>query len=71
MPSTIIRDREAAVQPNVRKIRKENDEFEVETIAGTTKNGFDKLNKPADVIIINDTLWVEDLYNHQLKQQKL
>ena len=44
---------------------------EVTKVEATPENGFDKLNKPADVIIINGTLWVADLYNHQLKQQKL
>lgn len=48
----------------------ENDKI-VTKIKATPANGFDKLNKPADVIIINDVLWVADLYNHQLKQQKL
>ena len=48
----------------------END-TKVTKIEATPENGFDKLNKPADVIIINGTLWVADLYNHQLKQQKL
>ncbi|MCD6544920.1 MAG: hypothetical protein J7K34_10485 [Flavobacteriaceae bacterium] len=48
----------------------ENDTL-VTKIKATKENGFDKLNKPADVIIINGVLWVADLYNHQLKQQKL
>jgi len=48
----------------------END-TKVTKIEGTSENGFDKLNKPSDVIIINGTLWVADLYNHQLKKQKL
>ena len=48
----------------------ENDSV-VTKIKATKENGFDKLNKPADVIIINGVLWVADLYNHQLKQQKL
>jgi len=48
----------------------ENDS-KVTKIEATPKNGFDMLNKPSDVIIINGTLWVADLYNHQLKQQKL
>lgn len=48
----------------------END-TKVTEIEATSENGFDKLNKPADVIIINGTLWVADLYNHQLKHQKL
>lgn len=43
----------------------------VTKIKATTLNGFDNLNKPAAVIIINDILWVADLYNHQIKQQKL
>ena len=48
----------------------ENDKT-VSKIKATQENGFDKLNKPADVIIVNGILWVADLYNHQLKQQKL
>ncbi len=48
----------------------ENDKT-VSKIKATPENGFDKLNKPADVIIVNGVLWVADLYNHQLKQQKL
>ncbi len=48
----------------------ENDHT-VTKINATKENGFDKLNKPADVIIVNGILWVADLYNHQLKQQKL
>ncbi len=43
----------------------------VTKIKATPLNGFDNLNKPADVIIINGVLWVADLYNHQIKQQKL
>ncbi len=43
----------------------------VTKIKATQENGFDKLNKPTDVIIANGVLWVADLYNHQLKQQKL
>ena len=46
-------------------------DFNNYAIRQVVKNGFDKLNKPADVIIINRTLWVADLYNHQSKQQKL
>ncbi len=37
----------------------------------TPENGFGNLNKPADVIIIDGILYVADLYNHQIKQQKL
>jgi DNA-binding beta-propeller fold protein YncE len=48
----------------------END-TRVTLVEPTAENGFDNLNKPADVIIINGTLWVADLNNHQLKQQKL
>ena len=48
----------------------END-TKVTKIKATKDNGFDKLNKPADVIVVNGVLWVADLYNHQLKQQKL
>ncbi len=48
----------------------ENDK-KVTKLETTSLNGFDNLNKPADVIIINGVLWVADLYNHQLKQQKL
>lgn len=48
----------------------ENDTI-VTKINPTPENGFDKLNKPADVIIVNGVLWVADLYNHQLKRQKL
>jgi len=48
----------------------ENDK-KVTKLEATSLNGFDNLNKPADVIIINSVLWVADLYNHQLKQQKL
>ena len=48
----------------------END-TSVTLVEPTAENGFDNLNKPADVIIINGTLWVADLNNHQLKQQKL
>lgn len=48
----------------------ENDK-KVTKIKSTQTNGFDKLNKPADVILINNILWVADLYNHQIKQQKL
>jgi len=40
-------------------------------LKSTPENGFDKLNKPSDVIVVNGVLWVADLYNHQLKQQKL
>ena len=43
----------------------------VTKIEATQENGFDKLKKPADVIIVNGVLWVADLYNHQLKRQKL
>ena len=43
----------------------------VTKIKATKENGFDNLNKPADLIIVNGVLWVADLYNHQLKQQKL
>ena len=48
----------------------END-TKVTKIEATAENGFDNLNKPSDVIVINGILWVADLYNHQLKQQKL
>ena len=48
----------------------END-TKVTKIEATSENGFETLNKPADVIVINGILWVADLYNHQLKQQKL
>ncbi|MEN8123674.1 MAG: hypothetical protein ABFR32_00985 [Bacteroidota bacterium] len=46
-------------------------DHEVSKIDTTHNNGFDNLNKPAAVIIINEILWVADLYNHQIKQQKL
>ena len=39
--------------------------------AGFNDNNPTKLNKPATVIIFNNILWVADLYNHQIKQQKL
>ena len=39
--------------------------------AGFNDNNPTKLNKPAAVIIFNNILWVADLYNHQIKQQKL
>jgi len=48
----------------------ENDK-KVTKIEATSQNGFDHLNKPADVILIDGVLWVADLYNHKLKQQKL
>ncbi len=48
----------------------ENDK-KVIKLEATSQNGFENLNKPADVIIIDGVLWVADLYNHQLKQQKL
>jgi len=48
----------------------ENDK-NVTKIKATPSNGFDQLNKPSDVIIINGILYVADLYNHQIKQQKL
>lgn len=47
------------------------DNTKVTKVEATPENGFDKLNKPADVIIINGTVCVADLHNHQLKQQKL
>lgn len=50
------------------KIEKDHKVTKLKT---TPENGFDKLNKPSDVIVVNGVLWVADLYNHQLKQQKL
>ncbi len=43
----------------------------VTKIKATSLNDFDNLNKPAAVMIFNNILWVADLYNHQIKQQKL
>ncbi len=48
----------------------ENDK-NVTKIEGTPENGFDDLNKPAAVIIVDGVLYVADLYNHKIKQQKL
>jgi len=48
----------------------ENDK-KVIKLEANSQNGFGNLNKPADVIIIGGVLWVADLYNHKLKQQKL
>ncbi|MEN8187709.1 MAG: hypothetical protein ABFR05_11320 [Bacteroidota bacterium] len=48
----------------------ENDK-KVTKIKASEENGFGNLNKPADVIIINGVLYVADLYNHQIKQQKI
>lgn len=46
-------------------------DHEVTKIEATPANGFNNLNKPAAVIIFNNILWVADLYNHQIKRQKI